>query len=60
MHAVTTGAVGDGLIAGFGRESVETLVEADQAVFRHFHLPGELDIAVAAAAGIADMRAEYG
>src|SRR5262249_49043666 len=55
VDAVAAGAVGHGLRAGFAGEAVEGGIEADEAVGREAEAAGEADVAMAAAAGIADV-----
>src|ERR1051326_7064858 len=59
MYAVATGAIRHRLIARLCGQSMKRFVEAHQTIFGHLHLAGKLDISVAPAAGIADVRAEH-
>lgn len=54
VEAVAGGAVGDGLGAGFGGEAVEGVAESGDAVRGETEAAGEAEVAVAAAAGLAD------
>ena len=56
VYAVATGAIGHGLRAGLGGQAVVRRIEAHQAVRRQPELARQPDVAVATAAGVANVR----